>query len=212
MTDPWAFGWTQLLATVGLLMSGIISFLGLRTFDKWQREKVHERKLEVAFEALTLAYESSMVFDDIRRRLVRPYEWADMPTDGMSKEQIEQSKSTYAIINRINRHNDFFDRVLKVQPKLMAVFGPETEAAVSKLHQARNMIQIALEMLIQIPDPKPGTDEWNLILQMRSDIWDHSSSAVKEPGRVTKLLREFRAEIEAKCGPLVNQEFKPNRD
>lgn len=123
MAAPWAFGWTQLLAIFGLIMSGIISFLGLRTFDKWQREKVHERKLEVAFEALTLAYESGMVFDDIRRRLVRPYEWADMASEGMSKEQIERSQSTYAIINRISRHNDFFDRVLKVQPKLNHVLG-----------------------------------------------------------------------------------------
>ncbi|MCA1549344.1 hypothetical protein I6F36_21165 [Bradyrhizobium sp. BRP19] len=208
MSDPWAFGWTQLLAIVGLGMSGIISFLGLRTFDKWQREKVHERKLEVAFEALTLAYESTMVFDDIRRRLVREYEWADMPTDGMSKEQIDRSRTSYALINRFGRHNDFFDRVLKLQPKIMAVFGPETEATMNKLHRARHLIQLACEMLIDIPDPKAGTEEWDLVLQARSDIWDHKSSGVKEPERVTTLLRAFRSEIEAKCGPFVNQDFQ----
>ena len=207
MADPWAFGWTQLLAIAGLLMSALISFLGLRTFGKWQREKVHERKLEVAFEALTLAYESSMVFDDIRRRLVRAYEWSDLKPDGMTDKEFEQAKSTLAIINRFSRHNDFFDRVLKLQPRLMAVFGPATEATIHKLHMARNTIQVACEMLIEIPDPKPGTDEWSLILQMRSDIWDSNSSGVAEPNRVTKLLNEFRSEIESTCGPFVNREY-----
>lgn len=46
---------------------------------------------------------------------------------------------------------------------------------------------------------------------MRSDIFDHNSSAVKEPGRVTRLLGEFRAEIEALCAPLVNREFKDDK-
>ena len=67
---------------------------------------------------------------------------------------------------------------------------------------------MACEMLIEIPDPKPGTDEWDLVLQARADIFPGSTAGVKEPERVTKLLREFRAELEAKCGPLVNREFQ----
>jgi hypothetical protein len=197
LTDPWVFGWTQVFTLVGLVMSGIISFLGLRTFGKWKREKVEEKKLEIAFEALSLAYETQMIFDDIRRRFVREYEWADMPTEGMSKEQIESSRSMYAIINRFSRHVAFFDRVLALQPKFMAVFGRGTEETFMKLHRARNMIQSACDFLIQVPDAKMGSDEWDASLQMRSDIFDHSGPGVKEPGRVTKLLGEFRAEVEA---------------
>jgi hypothetical protein len=208
MNDPWAFGWTQLLASVGLVVSVVVSFLGLRTFGKWQREKVHEKKLEIAFEALSLAYESEMIFEDIRRRFVREYEWADMSTEGMTKEQIENSRSMLAIINRFSRHAGFFDRVLTLQPKFMAVFGSKSEETFHKLHRARNMIQGACDVLIQTPNPKAGTDEWDLCLQMRSDIWDHASSGVKEPGRVTKLLKEFQSEIEARCGPLINHEFQ----
>jgi hypothetical protein len=70
------------------------------------------------------------------------------------------------------------------------------------------MTQGACDVLIQTPNPKAGTDEWDLCLQMRSDIWDHASSGVKEPGPVTKLLKELRSDIEAKCGPLINNEFQ----
>ena len=107
-----------------------------------------------------------------------------------------------------SRHAGFFDRVLTLQPKFMAVFGSESEETFHKLHRARHMIQGACEVLIQTQNPKAGTDEWDLCLQMRSDIWDHASSSVKEPDRVTKLLKEFRSEIEARCGPLINHEFQ----
>jgi hypothetical protein len=63
-------------------------------------------------------------------------------------------------------------------------------------------------MLIELDEPRAGTDEWDLVLQMRSDIWDHASSGVKEPKRVTKMLEEFRAEIETLCAPLINAEYK----
>lgn len=207
MTDPWAFGWTQLFTLTGLVMSGVISFLGLRTFGKWKREKLEERRLEVAYEALTIAYESEMVFDDIRRRLVREYEWTDMPTEGLSEKEIERRRSFYGVIKRMERHNGFFERVLVLQPKFMAVFGKHTEAIFQKIHKARNSIQVAIEMLIDLDEPKAGTEEWDLVLQMRSDIWDHSSTGVKEPKRVTKMLEQFRAEIEALCSPLINEEY-----
>ena len=54
MTDPWAFGWTQLLTIGGLVLTGIVSTFGLRTFGKWQRETIEERRIEVAVEALSL--------------------------------------------------------------------------------------------------------------------------------------------------------------
>lgn len=193
---------------VGLLMSGVISFLGLRTFRKWKREKLEERRLEVAYEALTIAYESEMVFDDIRRRLVHEYEWADMPKEDLSAKEAEHRRSFYGIIKRMERHNDFFERVLVLQPKFMAVFGKQTDVIFHKLHKARHSIQVAIEILIELDEPRAGTDERDLALQMRSDIWDHASSGVKEPKRVTKMLEEFRAEVEALCAPLINEEYK----
>jgi len=64
-TGPWTFGLTQLLTVVGLGMAA----LGLRTFGKWQREKIEERRIELAIEALSLAYESKAIFGHIRSRV-----------------------------------------------------------------------------------------------------------------------------------------------
>ena len=73
MTGPWEFGWTQALSIIGLL----IASFGLRTFARWRKEKIEEKRIETAVEAVTLARESEGVFADIRRTMTYDFEWAD---------------------------------------------------------------------------------------------------------------------------------------
>ena len=116
--SPWAFGWTQLLTISGLVLTGAVSFAGLRTFDRWKREKIEEKRLDVALEALSIAYEAERVFKDIRRRFVSEYEWADMPTEGLSPRQIERQRTPWAVLNRFDRHVGFFEKVLALEAKI----------------------------------------------------------------------------------------------
>jgi hypothetical protein len=62
--DPCAFGWTQLLTLAGLLLTISIALGTYRTFNRWKREKIEERRLDVALDALSIAYEAQM---DLRR-------------------------------------------------------------------------------------------------------------------------------------------------
>jgi hypothetical protein len=66
MNDPWAFGWTQVLTIIGFLMTLGIAVGGFRTFGRWKREKIEERRIEIALEALSIAYEAEGVFETIR--------------------------------------------------------------------------------------------------------------------------------------------------
>jgi hypothetical protein len=70
MNDPWAFGWTQLLTVIGMAITTTIALAGFRTFGRWRREKIEERRIELALEALSLAYESKAVFGHIRSPLI----------------------------------------------------------------------------------------------------------------------------------------------
>lgn len=208
MSDPWAFGWTQVLTSIGLCISVIVSILGLRTFGKWRREKLEERKMEIAFEALSIAYELKFVFEDIRARLVRSYESDDMPYKDISPQEAQRRSSFYAVMKRIGEHKDFFERVIVLLPKFLAVFGKSNEDVFLKVLQAKNHIHGACEVLMwDIPDPRRDNEEWGLSLQMRSDIWGHDSSGVKEPRRVTQMLEDFQNGIENVCRPFVDREF-----
>ena len=56
--DTWAFGWTPLLTIIGFSITTVLGIAGIRTFGKFKRERIEERRLETAIEALALAYES----------------------------------------------------------------------------------------------------------------------------------------------------------
>ena len=56
-----------------------IAFGSFRTFGRWKREQIEERKLDGALEALSIAYEAQMVFEDIQRPFIGQHEWQNMP-------------------------------------------------------------------------------------------------------------------------------------
>ena len=147
-----------------------------------------------------------MVFEDIQRPFVGQYEWQDMPDQGMNQEEKERRQPLYAVINRLARHISYFERVLALQPKFMAVFGSETNNTFLKLHRARNGIQAAIEVLMMMDAPiRP--DQKETVAQMRSDIWNTKGPNVKEPEKTKKLVLEFKSDIERICGPLMNRKF-----
>jgi hypothetical protein len=204
--DPWAFGWTQILALAGLVLTLSIAIGTYRTFNRWKREKLEERRLDVALDALSIAYEAQMIFEDIQRQFVHAYEWSEMPTEGLSDGEITHRRSLYAVINRMGRHVGFFERVLSLQPKFMAVFGRDTRSVFEKFHKARHGIQIAIETLMTLDNPQPGEAE--LVAQLRSDIWNVNAPKAKDPGRTRRLVAEFRDDIERICSPLVNRKYQ----
>lgn len=66
LTDPWAFGWTQLLTIVGFIITIAIAVGGFRTFGRWKRERIEERRMDIIFDVLSIAHEFRFVFDRIR--------------------------------------------------------------------------------------------------------------------------------------------------
>jgi hypothetical protein len=103
---------------------------------------------------------------------------------------------------------DFFDHVLELQPKFMAIFGRETEDIFLLLHRARIDIESACETLEWMKEPEPGfPEEQKLFLQLRRAVWSSTGGAAKEEDQVSTKLEEFRARIEALCRPLIDREL-----
>ena len=70
---------TPVLTLVGFVITTCLGVAGLRSFNRWRREQIEEKKIEIAFEALNIAYKTKHVFDHIRSPLVYEHEWEDMP-------------------------------------------------------------------------------------------------------------------------------------
>jgi hypothetical protein len=135
VSDPWAFGWTQLLTITGFIITICIAVGGFRTFDRWKREKIEERKIEIAFEALALAYEARYVIDYVRSPVENVAEWSEMPkVEGETEQERKMRAPPYVVWKRMDFHKDFFQRLSKLQPRFMATFGAEKEEMFDLVH------------------------------------------------------------------------------
>src|SRR5262245_16621356 len=155
MSDPWAFGWTQIFTLVGFGITIAIAVSGFRTFNRWKREKLEEKRIDTAIEALALVYESKFIFDHIRGLMAYPSEWKDMPEwPGDTEERRGQRGPFYAALKRIEANKDFFERAWKLQVRCTAIFGPAVEETFLLLHKARRTIEVSAGMLMREPHPR----------------------------------------------------------
>lgn len=209
MTDPWAFGWTQLLTLSGF---AVTVWLAVSGFNRWKREQIESRRIETAIEALSLAYESKYVFENIRSPMSYEYEWKDMPKkDGENDSQWRQRGSYYAVAKRIDTNKEFFERAFKLQPKCMAMFGKQAEDIFMLMHKARREIEVSAQMLAWQVSQYAGerVEDHNAAFyeQCRRDIWD-TGGFEPEKDKVGKKLIEFRERMEGLFQPVIGGKFK----
>src|SRR6266567_2276120 len=208
--DPYAFGWNQALTLLGLVLTGLIAWGGFRSFDRWKREKLEERRIEIAFDLLSIAYESKYVFDNIRTPMSFSYEWEDMPKQpGETDDEWRRRGPYYAARKRVIAAKPFFDRLFQIQPKCMAMFGTQVEDTFMLLHKARREIEVASDMLASKVTDEAGpqrdrNDEfWE---QCRRNIWEHGDFD-KGKDKVKFKLTQFRVDVEKLCRPIIDREF-----
>ncbi len=188
----------------------VIAYFGFRGFRRWKREQLEERRMEVAFQALKLAYQSTYVFEHIRSPLIEAYEWADMPKLAGDETKRSNRGTYYAILKRIEANKDFFKSVWDIQPACMAMFGVKIEQTFLELHKARRAVEVACQMLHNHLDdismiPDPHKELWE---QLRADLSGDPLGITKEGDRVAMRLTAFRDGIEGSCRPVVERRWR----
>jgi hypothetical protein len=133
------------------------------------------------------------------------YEYKTIPVVENETEAQRHSRGAYWVVGkRVNDNKDFFDRVWKLQPLVMAIFGEKMEEVFGKLHEARAFVQVASNTLAWDEPPDSTPDNRTLKRQLRTDLWGDGSTDVD---RVQVCLDEFKGGIERVCKPVVDREF-----
>jgi hypothetical protein len=209
MASPWAFGWTQLLTIIGFIITIAIAVGGFRTFGRWKNEKIEEKRIETAIEALALVYESKFIFDHIRSEMSFGHEWKDMPDSYGTAEQRNARGPFYAILKRIDTNKDFFERAWKMQVRCTALFGPQVEEIFLLMHRARREIEVLAGMLLRDPEPtdqsQANLETWN---RFRADVWPAYGTMAKGGDQVGEKLSEFKTKMENLCRPIIDREYR----
>jgi hypothetical protein len=210
--DPWAFGWTQVFAICGFIITIVIAVGGFRTFGRWKREKIEERRIDTALDALAVVYEAKYIFDNIRSPMSFGYEWESMPQlPGDSEQKRGQRGPFYASLKRIEANKDFFERLWKVQTRCIALFGTEVEETFLRLHKGRRKVEVSAGMLYRDPYPEYVTEDnkrtWE---SFRNDVWAQNSLE-PEDDKIGRQLELFRTEMESLCRPIIDKGLgRPN--
>jgi hypothetical protein len=197
---------------LGIIVTGAIAAFGFRTFEKWKREKIEERRIEVAIDALAIAYEAKFVFESVRSPFIRSYEYEGGYTEADSVRITlrDGQKGPYAVLKRLEQHEDFFTRIRKVEPVFMAIFGRETESIFKRLYEARTLLEHQAQGLFEEEryetDPKDiGARDRKR--ELRASVFA-SADEKKKDDKIGDLVKEFTERIEGICRPIVDQEFR----
>lgn len=210
MTDPWAFGWTPLLTIVGFFVTIGIAYFGFRTFERWKREKIEEKRIDIAIEALELAYDCQVVFEIIRNPGTFGSEYEDMPRrDHEDDGEWNQRGPFYATLKRVQAHADFFERLAKLRPRYMALFGVPAADSFKLIREARAYVVVSAQHLCY--RPVAGPDAQNQRTRMECDVWDGMADVYLPdyPGvdRVDVRIKRFVEETERRCRPIVDRTY-----
>ena len=209
MSDPWAFGWTQVLTLIGFAITIGIAIGGYQTLGRWRRQRIEERRIDLAFESLSLAEESRSVFGRIRDPHGYEGEWKNMPIKkGESEKDRNMRGPSYATLRRMNAEADYFERVARLQPKAIAVFGPAAEAAFARFNKAHNLVQDAamqLTWIMPVHPEKKSQEDFEVRMRLRGDLW---SGGFGGEDRVEAELVAFRDQVERAFRPVIERQFR----
>ncbi len=203
------------VALIGVGITGTVALVGLRSFEKFKREKIEERRIEVALDALTLAYESKFVFQMIRARAFTSDEHeggtdVSYSVPGGIKTKLRTTQlSPYAVLKRIEQSGEFFERVRKIEPRFMAVFGAETEQIFAQLYSARTQLEAAVGQLFEMGRIEYDDDDEFTVGQVRElkELIYRGPTETKEKDKIGDLTDGFRARIEALCRPIIDHQY-----
>lgn len=184
------------VSLIGIVAATTVAIRGLKTFATWKREKLEERRIDIAVEALSIGRESKYVFGRIRDPNGFEGEWRSMPVrEGETEDERRMRGPSYATLVRLNTDKEFFDRVSRFLPKAVALLGETVEGIFEKLEIAESRVRdAALQLSWQLPVHPEARSEEDFAhrMQLRADLWAGFSS----PDRIEKELEAFRAETE----------------
>jgi hypothetical protein len=193
------------VSLVGILAATTLAICGLKTFGTWKRERLEERRIEVALEGLSIARESKYVFGRIRNPAGFEGEWHSMPVrEGESDGDRDMRGPSYATLVRLDTDHDFFERVSQFLPKAVALFDDQVEAIFEKLESAHNRVRdAAVQLTWQLPvrPEMPSEEDFAHRMQLRADLW----AGFGTDDKVEEDLVAFRSETEALLRKVISR-------
>lgn len=190
------------IQTIAVLFTVWIAYKGLTS---WQEQQIGRRRFEVAEQTLTAFYEADRIISWVRSPLSFSNEGTTRKVDNdefESKELTKVRNKYYVGVERINEHQEFFDRFKTLKLTCRAYFGYNLEDSYDEISKAIHKVAVAARILIDTAyDVREGDrDLRDHRLKLQGDLWDTG-----QPGDEIKALLESAVRrVEKVCTPHLN--------
>jgi hypothetical protein len=188
---------TSIVQAVAVTVVAIPTFRGL---NSWRLQVLGKKKIELAEEALTLAYDLRSAIEHARHPFSRGGEGQDRPNrDDEPEDRRGYNDAFYSRISRLNESADQFSRLMALRPLFRAYYGEAAQDALGAFIAVRNEIYNAVNELIYESHHERYPDD--LRNELRAIIFERINR--DNPDGIHQRLDSAVAEIERVCRPVL---------
>ncbi len=197
-------------AWAGFAQAGAVVFVawkGANVFASWRRQKIEERRIDIAERILVAAYRASRALDGIRNpamfggeteRAEKKLRDDDYPLDAKPDGQRSRIITSQGILNRISDTQAEWDALFEVMPTAAALFGKDLELAIENIIRQKQYVSVYARAY----SDNNGNDE-QFRKKVERAIWQGVAQAYEEPDEVDVAVAESIAKIEQTLLPVV---------
>lgn len=202
MTDQLLVVIPPILQAISVAVTAVFAVLGLRA---WRQQLIGKRKIEIAEQALLAIYKVKNALSYIRNPGSMGGEGQSRPGRNDEPEDLARQRDTYFTpLERIQKSNDDFAELEKVQLLCQVFFGHTAARPFKDLVKARHSVRVAATMLLQsIKDQERGRLDPKLWERWSAIIWEGYGPVGDGEGEredeISRSVNAAVAEIETLC-------------
>lgn len=198
------------------------------TFRQWKLQRLEDRRMELAEQALATVYKLDPAITFIRSPMVSGEENAaarqtlrdqNLINDETPEPRVNVLTTAQATLNRIRSYRELFDKLAEIRPVIRTIFGLETEQSLAVFDKAVREVQGAAVGYAYIGQSPPRTEEeaegqWQRMLRYQNVIWQDSElddEGNSVPDQIKADCAAAVARLEQLFQPHFNAPDKPAR-
>lgn len=184
------------------------SIVAIYTIRSWRREFKGKRQIELAEDVLALFYQARDVIIAIRSPLGYGGEGSTRePAENETKEQKKARDNAYVVVERYNKRQEVFNKLLSMRYRFMAQVGKDKAEPFVEIRKVVNKIFVSARMLAELWAPR----RWQHYDEKRQEelfaqrekyeaiFWEGDP----EKDEITKRVDKAVSEIEQICKNII---------
>lgn len=141
----------DLLETIKAISIIIGTWVAIYGIDKWRREHVGKRQLELAEDTLALFYEASDAIKHMRHPMSYGHETEEIERgENESEAKFQARKDASVVFHRYNQYQELFNKIHASRYRFMAQIGKAEAAPFDDLRKILNEITVSARMLARL--------------------------------------------------------------